>query len=68
MKKKREKRGGKRVAGPGKSIGRPRKDNAKVAVFAVAVSHDELELLRCTDARSWARDVLLRSAKRRTMS
>ncbi len=60
-----QKHGGKRVAGPGKRIGRPRKDNPRTAVFSVAIAEDELQLLRDTDAREWARDVLLKAAKRR---
>jgi len=54
------KRGGKR---PG--AGRPRKDNARTSVFSVAVSAEELDLLRATGANQWARDVLLRSARQR---
>lgn len=60
MSKNKGKHGGKR---PG--AGRPRVENPKTEVFSVAVTAEELELLRNTDARKWARDALVRSAKRR---
>jgi hypothetical protein len=60
MAKKTTKRGGKR---PG--AGRPRKDDAKTSVFSVAVTAEELELLRRADAKSWARKALVDGAKRR---
>lgn len=59
--KKRSKRGGKR---PG--AGRPRKENALTETFSVAVSAADRELLRQLDAGKWAREVLMRSAMRRT--
>lgn len=61
MAEKETKRGGKR---PG--AGRPKKADAKTSVFSVAVTADELELLRSADARSWSRELLLRAARRKT--
>ena len=60
MAKKESKRGGAR---PG--AGRPKKPGAKTAVFSVAVSAEDLELLRATHAKEWAREVLVKSARRR---
>lgn len=56
------KRGGKR---PG--AGRPPKpsNERRDQVFSVKLTGDEKRLLETTDAREWARDVLLRSARRR---
>lgn len=55
-------RGGKR---PG--AGRPPKPEGerRDQVFSVKLTVDEKRLLESADARSWARDVLLRAAKRR---
>jgi hypothetical protein len=53
--------GGKR---PG--AGRPRKTNPKTSVFSCAVTAEELEILRRTNASEWAREVLLKAAKKLT--
>lgn len=61
-KKKTPQRGGKR---PG--AGRPAKPAAerRDQVFSIKFTVDEKRLIEQADARSWARDVLLKAAKRR---
>jgi len=46
-------------------VGRPRLPNARTSVFSVAVSAVELARLRSADAKTWAREALLRSLRRR---
>ena len=40
-------------------------DERRDQVFSVKLTADEKRLLEDTDARTWARDVLLKSARRR---
>lgn len=62
MAKKLPKRGGKRP-GAGRKPKPP--DERRDRVFSVKLTADEKRLLEDTDARTWARDVLLRSARKR---
>jgi len=60
---KKAQRGGKRE-GAGRKPLPP--DERRDQVFSIKLTLDEKRLLEERDARSWARDVLLQSAKRRT--
>lgn len=62
MENKPTKHGGKR---PG--AGRPAKDpeTRRDQVFSIKLTADEKQLLESTEARNWARDALLRVAKRK---
>ena len=56
------KHGGKRV-GAGRPAAPP--DERRDQVFGVRVTADEKQLLDETDARTWARDVLVKAAQKR---
>ena len=62
MAKQASQHGGKR---PG--AGRPAKppDERRDKVFGIKLTADEKQLLDDTDARTWARDVLLRTARKK---
>jgi hypothetical protein len=62
MAKKTSNRGGKR-----EGAGRPPKppEERRDQVFSVKLTADEKAMLDATDARKWARDVLVRSARKR---
>ena len=62
MKKQKPKHGGKRP-GAGRKPKPP--DQRRDKVFSVKLTSDEKQLLEEAEARQWARDVLLRSAKRK---
>ena len=61
--KKSTKQNGHGGARPG--AGRPRVEDPRNKTFALAVTEDELAELRDASAGEWARDVLLKSARRR---
>lgn len=63
MRKTPKKHGGKRVAGPGKRIGRPKTDGALDEVFSVRMTREAKRLLIEKEAHAWARDVLLDFAR-----
>lgn len=60
--KKKATRGGKRP-GAGRKPKPP--EQRRDCVFSIKLTRGEKELLDATDARSWARDALIRAAKRR---
>ena len=62
MAKKTPQHGGKRI-GAGRKPKPP--EDRRDQVFSVKLTADEKRLLDDTDARQWARDVLLRSANKR---
>lgn len=55
----------KRRGGARPGAGRPKLEDARRVTFSVRVSEDDIELLREADAKSWARDVLVKAAKKR---